>query len=98
VTLGAIASVVGLRIRIKAYPEGVPLRDAPQIALIREFRKRLGPAASLMTLERPASDSAGDLRAFDAYLGIAGGCALEFVTRFHDCQAQVRAALLKLRD
>ena len=39
-----------------------------------------------------------DRRAFDATLDIPGGCGLEFITRFHDCQAQLRSALLKQRD
>jgi len=91
------AAAVGMRARIKVYPEGPPIRDAAQVALIRAFRERLGPATKLL-LEQPVSLNAGDLRAFDATFELLGGCGLEFVTRFHDCQAQLRQALLKQRD
>lgn len=39
------------------------------------------------------------MRAWDAVLTLPGCCcALEFVTRFHDCQAQLWGFQLKLRD
>ena len=86
-----------MRARIKVYPEGAPIRDAAQISLIRKFRELLGAAARLL-VEQPVTLNAGDLRAFDATLEMPGGCGLEFVTRFHDCQAQLRKALIKQRD
>lgn len=95
--LAGHAAAVGMRARIKVYPEGPPIRDAASVELIRAFRVRLGPAAKLL-VEQPVTSNAGDLRAFDATLELPGGCGLEFVTRFHDCQAQLRAALLKQRD
>lgn len=91
------AAAVGMRARIKVYPEGAPIRDAAQVALIGAFGKRLGPAAKLL-IEQPVSPATGDLRAFDATLDLPGGCGLEFVTRFHDCQSQLRQGLLKQRD
>lgn len=91
------AAAVGMRARIKVYPEGPPIRDAAQVALIRAFRALLGIAARLF-VEQPITLRPGDLRAFDATLEIPGSCGLEFVTRFYDCQAQLRAALLKQRD
>lgn len=95
--LGRYAAAVGMRARIKVYPEGAPIRDDAQVALVRAFRARLGPGAKLL-IEQPVTLAAGDRRAFDATLNLPGGCGLEFVTRFHDCQAQLRAALLKQRD
>lgn len=92
------AVAVGMRARIKVYPEGPPIRDAGQIALIRAFRVRLGPNAQKLLLEQRVTLNPSDIRAFDATLDIPPGIGLEFVTRFHDCQAQVRAALLKQRD
>jgi transcriptional regulator with XRE-family HTH domain len=92
------AAAVGMRVRIKAYPEGPPIRDAAQIQLIRDFRARLGPNPPPLNLEQPVIDDRTDRRAFDATMDIPGGCGLEFITRFHDCQAQLRAALLKQRD
>jgi hypothetical protein len=93
-----VAAAVGMRVRIKAYPEGPPIRDVPQVALMREFQARLGAGARPMVVEQPAATRAGDLRAFDAYMDIGGGIGFEFVTRFHDCQAQLRAIRLKQRD
>lgn len=92
------AAAVGLRVRIKAYPEGPPLRDAPQIALERKFLQLLGSGAPPLNLEQGVTDDPRDRRAFDATLDIPGGLGLEFVTRFHDCQAQLRSGLQKQRD
>jgi transcriptional regulator with XRE-family HTH domain len=91
------AAAVGMRARIKVYPEGPPIRDAASIALMRQFKERLGKAAKLL-VEQPVTAEPLDRRAFDATLDIPPGIALEFVTRFHDCQAQLRAAQLKQRD
>ena len=90
------AAAVGMRLRIKAYPEGPPIRDAAQVRLIREFRARIGGAG--LRLEQPVTDDPADRRAFDATIDLPGGCGLEFISRFYDCQAQLRSALLKQRD
>lgn len=92
------AAAVGMRARIKVYPEGGPLRDAAQIELMRRFRDRL-PQAPRFEFEVPVSAQPGDMRAWDAVIHLPGcRCAIEFVTRFHDCQAQLRAFQLKQRD
>lgn len=92
------AAALGMRARIHVYPDGDPIRDAAQVALMRAFRQRIGTAAP-MTLESLVDGSERDRRAFDAILTLPGcRCGLEFYTRFHDCQAQVRAAHLKFRD
>ena len=92
------AAAVGMRARVRVYPEGEPLRDAAQVELIRQLRNRLPTGLSLQ-LEVPVSDEPRDMRAWDALLALPGcRCALEFVTRFHDCQAQLRDFQLKLRD
>jgi DNA-binding XRE family transcriptional regulator len=91
------AAAVGLRLRIRAYPEGPPLRDAGQIELIRRFRAQLGEVGAWafeVPIPRP-----GDPRAFDAVLRLPEGqVALEFITRLADAQAQLRAVRLKQRD
>jgi transcriptional regulator with XRE-family HTH domain len=93
------AAAVGMRARIKVYPEGPPIRDAAQIDLIRAFQARLAPETRrLFRLEQPVTTEMGDLRGFDATMEIAGGVGLEFISRFYDCQAQLRAAHLKQRD
>lgn len=91
------AAAVGMRLRVRAYPEGPPIRDAGQVALIRDFRARV-PSLRLR-LEVPVTPIPTDLRAFDAMARVAGtACALEFFTRFHDAQAQLRGVLKKQAD
>ena len=92
------AAAVGMRVRIKAYPDGEPLRDAAQMELMRHFRERI-KAPHQFAFEVPVTNDPGDQRAWDATITFPGWtCALEFVTRFYDCQAQLRAFQLKLRD
>ena len=87
-----------MRVRIKAYPDGEPLRDAAQIELMRRFRERI-KVPHQFAFEVPVTNDPGDQRAWDATITFpAWTCALEFVTRFHDCQAQLRGFHLKLRD
>jgi transcriptional regulator with XRE-family HTH domain len=97
ILLARHAAVVGLRVRIKLYPQGEAVRDAGQVALIRRFREEVGEHGK-WAFEVPIPRS-GDLRALDAVLTVAGGrIGLEFYTRLADVQAQLRAANLKKRD
>lgn len=97
ILLARHAAVVGLRARIKLYPEGDAVRDAGQVALIRRFRAEVGEHGK-WAFEVPIPRS-GDQRALDAVLIVAGGrIGLEFYTRLADVQAQLRAANLKKRD
>jgi transcriptional regulator with XRE-family HTH domain len=97
ILLARHAAVVGLRARIKLYPEGDAVRDAGQVALIRRFRAEVGELGK-WAFEVPIPRS-GDQRALDAVLTVAGGrIGLEFYTRLADVQAQLRAANLKNRD
>jgi hypothetical protein len=94
------AEAVGLRARILLFPADNPIHDAPQVRLIRDFRSLIGTALT-MDLERPVitSPGSGDRRAFDAVIRLPNcDCGVECYTRFHDCQAQLRAAQLKQRD
>jgi len=94
------AEAVGLRARILLYPADDPIHDGPQVRLIRDFRSLIGTAL-MMDLERPVITSlgSGDRRAFDAVIRLPNrDCGVECYTRFHDCQAQLRAAHLKQRD
>jgi hypothetical protein len=91
------AAAVGLRVRIKLYPEGEPIRDAGQVALIRRFREHVGERGR-WTFEVPIP-LPGDQRALDAVLTLpAGRIGMEFYTRLADVQAQLRTANLKKRD
>lgn len=94
------ADTVGLRARLSLYPAADPIRDAPQVRLIRRFLQVSG-AANLAELEAPVVLVAGtgDRRAFDALLQFPSmQCAVEAFTRFRDCQAQLRDVMLKQRD
>lgn len=80
------------------YPDGDPIRDAAYAGLIGAFRARL-PADHRFRPEVPVCETPGDMRAWDGVLHLPTcTCGLEFVTRFHDCQAQLRAFQLKQRD
>ena len=75
------AAVVGMRVRIKVYPEGPPLRDAASVALERRFLELVGPAAPRLRLEQHVTLDPNDRRAFDATMDIPGGLGLEFVVK-----------------
>lgn len=101
--LARIGAVVGLDVRVRAYPGGDPLRDAAQVHVIERFRKRLAPTIRLR-LEVPLPIE-GDRRAWDLFLdrlldeeGRRRGMPAEVETRIHDAQAQVRRITLKMRD
>jgi len=73
------ADAVGLRARVLLFPAGDPLHDAPQIQLIRDFRREIGSALR-MDLERPVVSVPGthDRRAFDAMIHTpTGRCGVE---------------------
>lgn len=99
--LARIGAVVGLDVRLRAYPGPVPLRDATQLALIDRLRTWLHPGLAMRTevplpLER-------DQRAWDGVIsGFVSPAApilpAEAETRIHDFQAQTRRIMLKCRD
>ena len=103
VQLSRIGAVVGLDVRIRAYPGPDPIRDAAQMALLSRFRERLHPSLTFRT-EVPLPIE-NDPRAWD---GIVGGfrgdderrrfIPTEAETRIHDIQAQFRRIELKVRD
>lgn len=100
--IARIGAVVGLDIRVRAYPGPDPLRDAGQLRLIDRFRSHLHPQLRLR-LEVPLP-MAGDLRAWDAWIDAfveASGpesMPVEAETRVIDAQAQIRRIMLKMRD
>ncbi len=88
---------VGLRLGARLYPDGDPLRDRAQLALLERFRARLPPTAVWST-EVPLPIP-GDRRAWDACIAVGGrraGCEAE--TRLTDVQALERRLALKVRD
>jgi transcriptional regulator with XRE-family HTH domain len=91
------AAVVGLRVHLRFYPGGRHLLDAPQIALLARFRRRIS-ANGTWEQEVPVPIP-GDLRAADARVTLPSvTIVIEAITRFADAQAQARAAQLKKRD
>ena len=89
--LTATAAAVGMRLYVSLYPAGRRPLDAPQLALLNTFNRRISPSwrreiEAVMPRE-------GDLRAVDEL--ISNGtcrCAVEAITRFASVEAQVRSA------
>lgn len=91
------ATAVGLRLTVRSWPDGDPVRDAGQLRLLARFRDRL-PDGGTWRTEVPLP-LPGDRRAWDAVLALAGrraGCEAE--TSLRDMQALERRLALKLRD
>ena len=92
-----IAPVVGLQLAASLHPNGDPVRDRAQLALLQRFRPRLHPSLSWRT-EVPMP-IAGDQRSGDGLIGGAFGSVLvEAETRITDLQAVERKTFLKKRD
>ena len=84
--LARICSVVGLDLSVRAYPNGSPLRDKAQLALLTRFRERLPAKLSVYSeVQLPIS---GDLRAWDLLiLGAGEPIGVEAETSLADIQA-----------
>lgn len=95
--VGRLLAVVGLELSARAYPTGVPLRDAAHVALLGRLRVRLHRTLGWRT-EVPLSMK-GDLRAWDGVIrGPTWRIGVEAETRPIDAQALVRRVSLKARD
>jgi transcriptional regulator with XRE-family HTH domain len=95
--LAAIASTLGLDLRIGAWPAGDPLRDQVQLRLLEAFRLRLHASLTWRT-EVPLPIS-GDRRAWDAVVGTPDGLVgIEGLSRIGAVDATIRRANLKLGD
>lgn len=95
--LEPIAAVLGLRLSVRLYPAGRPIRDAPQLALLARFRALLHPC--LRYVPETVLGGAGDLRAWDAAIHGTGWTSLhDAETRIRDVQAIQRRTALKRRD
>ena len=97
VDLWSIAAVLGLDLRLNAYPGGEPVRDHVQIRLLPEIRARV-PSMWPWLTEVPLP-MAGDRRAWDAVaISPDGWTAFEAISRFGAVDATVRRIRLKQRD
>ena len=92
-----LGASVGLKVWVTTFPAERAIHDAPQLALLRRFRARVGEHWQwnyevLVPIQR-------DLRAADAVIRIGSVVVMiEAFTRLADGQAQLRAVLAKARD
>ena len=92
-----LGAAVGLKVWVTTFPAERAIRDAPQLALLRRFRARIGERWTwsyevVVPVMR-------DQRAADAVIRIGSSTVMvEAFTRFADAQAQLRAVRLKARD
>lgn len=90
-------AVLGMRLSVRVYPEGPPIRDAAHARLLSRFRAALPPTVTLRT-EVPLRLHR-DLRAWDGEVEVRDGtCKLEAETVLHDLQATERRIALKMAD
>ena len=95
--IAAIGAVVGLDVRLRAYPAGDPIRDAGQQRLLERLRARLHPTLR-WSMEVPLPIE-GDLRAWDALIkGHGWRLVVEAETVLDDLQALERRLRRKQRD
>jgi transcriptional regulator with XRE-family HTH domain len=91
-----LCAALGLRLHLRAYPAGPPVRDAAQLRLLARLRSQVSQTYSWHT-EVPV-DGRGDLRAWDVVLEGPTHVGIDAETRLHDLQAVQRRTELKLRD
>lgn len=95
--VAAYAAVLGLAVRITAYPEGEPVRDRVQLRLLGALRDRLHPSLAWRT--EVGLPIQGDRRAWDAVaIGDDGWTAFEGISRFGVVDATLRRVNQKHRD
>ncbi len=89
-------ATLGLRLSARPYPEGSPVRDAPQLRLLQALREIVGRAFGCRT-EVPVGTE-GDGQAWDVRLDGPGAVVIDAETRLRDIQALQRRLELKWRD
>jgi transcriptional regulator with XRE-family HTH domain len=96
--LTRVLAVLGLRLSLKAYPDGHQPRDAGQLRLLSRFRSRCSPAIIWQT-EDPVTNHPDDLRSWDVKL-VGPGWVVRIDAEMHliDLQALERRVNLKRRD
>ena len=96
-TLVNVGAVLGLDIPLRAFPNGDPVRDAPQLKVLARFRTPL-PAMLRHRTEVPLG-MPGDRRAWDEVIdGPGWSLPVEAETRIRDTQALRRKLALKCQD
>jgi hypothetical protein len=95
--LARFAAAVGLELAVSLHPDGDPVRDRGQLALIGRFRPRLHKALRWRT--EVVMPIAGDLRSADGFIdGVGWDAVVEAEARLGDIQLVERRALAKKRD
>jgi transcriptional regulator with XRE-family HTH domain len=95
--LGRAWAPLGMRLSIRAFPAGSPVRDRAQVALLRRFELCLGPPLRLRR-EIPLPIE-GDRRAWDGMIdGDGPPFFIEGESHIRDVQAVERKLRLRLRD
>jgi len=96
-----LCATLGLRLYIRAYPAGSPVRDAAQLPLLKRFRPEVSDVYGWRTevpVVHRGVNRRGDLRAWDVVLDGPARIGVDAETRLHDIQAVQRRTELKLRD
>jgi transcriptional regulator with XRE-family HTH domain len=97
VTLVSMGAALGLDVPLRAFPNGDPIRDAAQLALLARLRVLL-PAPLTWRTEVPLNVR-GDQRAWDAVIGGPDWrVPVDAESRLRDVQACTRRVALKKRD
>ena len=91
-----LSAALGLRLSMKVFPEGSPVRDAGQLRLIERLRTQLHP--SWRSATEMLEGASGDYRAWDLHLSGPGTVGIDAETRLHDLQALQRRCNAKSRD
>lgn len=94
--LATHCAALGLRLVIKVYPEGSPVRDAGHLRLLQALRAAIHGSYRWQS-EVPVAGP-GDLRAWDAVLDGPARIGVDAETRLHDVQQVQRRTELKRRD
>lgn len=95
--LVVVGAAVGLKVWITTFAAERAIRDAPQLALLRRFRARIGELWQWSY--EVVVPIARDQRAADAVIRLGSVVIMiEAFTRLADAQAQLRAVTLKARD
>ena len=94
--LATQCAALGLRVSIKLYPDGSPVRDAGQLRLLARLRAELSVAWRWRS--EALIGGLGDLRAWDVRLDGPGSVGIDAETRLHDVQAVQRRVAAKARD
>ena len=97
-SLARVLAVLGLRLSLKAYPDGDPLRDASHRRLLDRLRTLVHPTV-VWRQEVPVTADPADRRGWDAVLRTTPlPTHVEAETQLRDAQAVQRRLELKKRD